>query len=65
MKVNQTVKFEKTEEEKQALKIVYNMLTNLSWEEECAIAEKLGYGCKLIRHDLMNCITLVAELQKM
>ena len=54
-----------TEEEKQALKIVYNMLTNLSWEEECAIAEKLGYVSKPIRHDLATCITLVAELQKM
>ena len=65
MKVNKTVKLEMTDKERKALKIVDNMLTNLSWEEECAIAEKLGYGLKPIRHDLMNCITLIAELQKM
>ena len=58
------MKVEITEEEKQALKIVYNMLTNLSWEEECEIAEKLGYVSKPIRHDLANCITLIVELQK-
>lgn len=53
-----------TEEEKKALETVYHMLVNLSWDEECEIAEKLGYSFKPIRHDLMNCITLIAELQK-
>lgn len=64
MKENQTVEIKITEEEKQALKIVYNLLTNLSWEEECVIAEKLGYGLKPIRHDLATCISLVVGLQK-
>ena len=56
MKVTKTVKFEMTNEEKEALEIVYRMLYDLEREDEKAVADELGYD------DLMIPIADLARL---
>lgn len=59
MQVIKTVKLQMTHEEKQALRTVYNMLYNLEWADEKAVAEELGYeSLEPIRNDIVNLFEL-------